>query len=143
MESGEKKEKVLHARIPESLDHEVRRHAKGLGISVSNLVRNVLLNSFGLVEDIVVDSARIARTATGGAEPRPVALAPGGGGAAESRIVGWRELRLNLNAVCAECNGVLPKGTRAAMAVWHPAEGPLHTICTDCLERIGGTSPEP
>src|SRR2546427_8147322 len=59
----EKKEKVIHTRISESLDEEIRRRAGRLGLSVSNLVRNVLLNTFGLVEDIVADSASIARSA--------------------------------------------------------------------------------
>ena len=45
----EKKEKVIHTRISESLDEEVRKHAAGLGVSVSNLVRNILLDTFGLV----------------------------------------------------------------------------------------------
>ena len=36
----EKKERVIHTRVPESLEAELRRRAQDLGISVSNLVRN-------------------------------------------------------------------------------------------------------
>ncbi len=112
----EKKEKVLHTRIPESLDEEIRERSAKLGISVSNLVRNVLQNAFGLVEDIVADAASIGRSARG--EPQ----APGGTAAPDprplvGRVLGWQEAILELNAVCDRCNTILARGTRAAIAV--------------------------
>ena len=61
----DRKERVITARVPEALDDAIRRRATSLGLSVSNLVRNVLQNSLGLVEDIVADSAQIARLARG------------------------------------------------------------------------------
>jgi hypothetical protein len=59
----EKKERVIHTRVPESLEAELRQKAQDLGISVSNLVRNVLGHAFGLVGDVVADSQAIARAA--------------------------------------------------------------------------------
>src|SRR3954469_8846904 len=59
----EKKERVIHTRVPESLEAELRQKAEDLGISVSNLVRNVLGHAFGLVGDVVADSHAIARAA--------------------------------------------------------------------------------
>src|SRR5204863_7152741 len=70
---GHRKEKVLHTRVPESLDRHIKRRARGLGMSVSTVVRNVLLSTFGLVEDIVTDSTTIALAMTG----QPVAPAGG------------------------------------------------------------------
>src|SRR5580704_6170354 len=61
----EKKERVIHTRVPESLEAELRKRAEGLGMSVSNLVRNVLGHAFGLVGDVVADSHAIARAARG------------------------------------------------------------------------------
>lgn len=60
-DKNDKNERVMHARIPESLDQQHKNKAEGLGMSVSHLVRNVLLNTFELVEDIVSNSANIAR----------------------------------------------------------------------------------
>ena len=54
------KDRVLQARIPEQLDDQLRNRADSLGLSVSTIVRNVLLNTFDLVEDVVTDSARIS-----------------------------------------------------------------------------------
>ena len=59
------KDRVLQARIPRQLDRELRVHAEQLGLSVSTVVRNVLLNTFELVEGVVADSANLARVAQG------------------------------------------------------------------------------
>ena len=131
----EKKERVLHARISDSLDQELKERASSLGVSVSNLVRNVLLNTFGLVEGVVKDGATVARSARGEAEP------PGAAAAEHSpaKIIGWQKLILNLNAVCSTCNAIVPKGTEAAIAV---VDRPQNldsgvTLCVACLEGLG------
>ena len=133
--TSEKKEKVLHTRISGALDEELRKKANKLGISVSNLVRNALLNSFGLVEDIIFDSAQIARSAHGeetaaGTEP---SRAPRG----EPTILGWQELVLNVNAVCHSCNAILTKGSKGAVAVVDPAGAHRPTLCPTCLAALG------
>src|SRR5436189_1518285 len=46
----EPKDKVLHTRIPESLEDAIKDKARRLRIPVSNLVRNVLEQAFQLVE---------------------------------------------------------------------------------------------
>jgi len=71
----ERKERVIHTRVPESLEAELRQKAEDLGISVSNLVRNVLGHAFGLVGDVVADSHAIARAARNVAA-RPTAAPP-------------------------------------------------------------------
>ncbi len=44
-----RKERVLHTRIPASLEEEIKRLADALAIPVSNLVRNILQDTVGLV----------------------------------------------------------------------------------------------
>ena len=83
----ELKERVIHTRVPESLDNEVKRRAGNLGLSVSNLVRNVLENAFGLVEDIVADSAEIARSARGDPSEMPRGV-PGPSGRVLGKVLG-------------------------------------------------------
>ena len=99
----EKKERVIHTRVPESLEAELRERAQGLGISVSNLVRNVLGHAFGLVGDVVADSHAIARAARGG-DKKPAA--PVGAAAPASvsieDVLGWQPIVLGKNAVCAK-----------------------------------------
>ena len=123
-ESDERKKRVIHTRVPEALEQELKKKASNLGVSVSNLVRNVLQNAFGLVEDIVADSARVAQSA------REAKLAQAG-----QEVLGWQELVLNLNAICVECNVVLPKGTRGAIAVTTQG-GHRPVLCLSCLEEL-------
>lgn len=138
---GEKKDKVLHARIPPSLDREIKRRARGLGMSVSTVVRNVLLHTFDLVEDIVNDSTNLALSIAGdeakrdgndGDRHRAVRkpLAP-----ARDEILGWHEAILNLNAVCDRCNAILARGAKAAIGICD-GPGERSIICPDCLAQL-------
>ena len=140
MTEDKKKEKVLHARISQDLEKQIRKEAGSLGVSVSNLVRNILANTFDLVEDIVSDSAAMTRSK----RDRPLGPVtedsgrrdyPPPGGPDQGRVLGWQEVVLNLNAVCAQCNGILKKGERAAIAVVQGG-GPSPIICLTCLEEI-------
>jgi len=136
----ERKERVLHTRVPESLERQLRHKARDLGLSVSTVVRNVLLNTFGLVEDIVADSANLAISIAGG-EPSTAAnrrsRERGLGPAQLATIVGWQEAVLNVNAVCDRCNGVVKKGARAAIAV-REVPGPRALLCLPCLDEFAG-----
>jgi hypothetical protein len=138
----ERKERVLHTRVPDSLDRHIKRRARSLGMSVSTVVRNVLLTTFGLVEDIVNDSTDIALAATGHPigparhrDTKRTASAPEPGD-----VLAWQEAVLNRNAVCAECNAMLPKGRRAAIGVGE-GPGPRAIICATCLGKV--SRPEP
>ncbi len=132
------KDRVLQARIPEQLDDELRDRAEQLGLSVSTIVRNVLLHTFDLVEGVVTDSSQIARALTGreavsatseAALLAPPAVEP----ATATSVIGWQEAILNKNGVCEECNAILPMGERAAIGV---PTGP-HAVLL-CLECLGG-----
>jgi len=134
----ERQERVLHARISESLERELKDRARLLGMSVSNIVRNVLASSLGLVEDIVSDGADIARAVTGerlgaraGVSRREHAPMPES--VIHPVILGWQDVRLALNAVCADCNALLPRGIAAAVAVYGQP-GPQTIICTTCRD---------
>ena len=59
----DRKERVIHTRVAEDLDEEIKRRAQNLGLSVSNLVRNILQNTIGLVEEIVIDGAEAVQAA--------------------------------------------------------------------------------
>ncbi len=128
----EKKERVIHTRVPESLEAQLRERAQGLGISVSNLVRNVLGHAFGLVGDVVADGHAIARAARGDkkpAQPAPVGTAPAP--VSLDDVLGWQPIVLGKNAVCAKCNAILPRGRDGAVGV-----GTQLVVCLTCLEEL-------
>lgn len=140
-DDNDRKERVLHTRVSENLDEEIRQRANRLGISVSNLVRNALTHAFGLVEDVITDSASVARSARGEEAPArpatPHAAAP-----QASPVLGWQPLVLNLNAICGRCNAILPKGTEASLAVTGVPGSP-EFICTSCLKELRHDSGSP
>jgi hypothetical protein len=139
------KDRVLQARIPEQLDEELRDRAEQLGLSVSTVVRNVLLHTFELVEGVVTDSAQLARTIQGRESPPPpppVALeAPDPDPSAppvESPVIGWQEAVLNRNGICDTCNAILTIGERAGVGV--PMQARPVLLCMECLTALGADS---
>lgn len=137
-----RKERVIHTRVPESLDDEIKRRATDLGLSVSNLVRNILQHTFGLVEDIVHDSAEIARTARGAKAALAGRAAPTREASKPGEVLGWHSALLNVNAVCDSCNAILPRGTRAGVGIVHGG-GPIPIRCQSCLEELAHDEPGP
>jgi hypothetical protein len=151
-----KKERVIHTRVSETLERELKDRASHLGVSVSKLVRNVLQNTFGLVDGIIADSVHVARAASrlrnpheppmsydvsqdvSRSTPSPASspTAPPPSPPPTPKIIGYQELILNLNALCAKCNAILPRGARAAVAVLDPpAASPRAILCTTCIQE--------
>jgi hypothetical protein len=130
---NDRKERVIHTRVAEDLDEEIKRRAQNLGVSVSNLVRNILQNTIGLVEDIIHDGAETARAARRSA--RGDGAAPPGGPGAARRVLGWQPAVLAVNAVCEACNAILPRGTQAHVSVLDGPGAPSFR-CQRCVEEI-------
>lgn len=122
---AERKERVIHTRVPESLEAELRKRAQDLGISVSNLVRNVIGHAFGLVGDVAADSHAIARAARGEQKKAQAH-------AELDELIAWQPIVLAKNAVCTRCNEILPRGHKAAIAIG----GERLIVCTKCLEEL-------
>ncbi|MFT4767511.1 MAG: antitoxin component of RelBE/YafQ-DinJ toxin-antitoxin module [Glaciecola sp.] len=137
------KDRVLQARIPEDLDTELRGRAEQLGLSVSTVVRNVLLNTFDLVEDVVADSAHLARSLNKQApQAREANQSADRASEAEApAIVGWQELTLNRNGICEECNAILPRGEQASVGV--PVTPRPTFLCKACLVTLSAETTDP
>jgi hypothetical protein len=127
------KDKVLQARIPDDLDEELRDRARDLGLSVSTIVRNVLLNTFDLVEGVVADSSQIARAVKGTSQKSHQPTSKRSKPDSES-VLGWQDVTLNLNALCETCNAILAKGTRACVGI--PIQDTASFLCLECLTAI-------
>ena len=130
-----RKQKVLHTRVSATLEQDLKSKAAHLGISVSNLVRNALLNTVDLVEAVVVDSARVAGSAKNLANPDAAPIRD------SQAIIGWQELILNLNAICSECNAILARGEKAAVALPIDSSNP-RARCLSCLPLPPGKKEE-
>jgi hypothetical protein len=128
----EPKARVLHTRIPESLEDAIKVKAKRLRVPVSNLVRNVLEQAFQLVEDVVEDGLEIADTARRAAgRVREAATRTRG-----DEVYGWQELVLNRDERCRECGVELDRGAKAYRGLSERMDGPPIFLCPPDLEKI-------
>ena len=142
----QKKDKVLQARIPDTLDSEIKKRATNLGISVSTVVRNVLMHTFDLVEDIVADGTNVALSVAGEKDAKTEPRTSRGDRSGRkdrserspddpNQIIGWQRAVLNLNAVCERCNTILKKGGDAAIAIRDRPDTKT-ILCPDCLAIV-------
>ena len=131
--SADKKERVLHTRVSVEFEDELKRRATQLGTSVSGLVRHTLAQTLAAVQQAMAEPRATAQQ-----EFRVGWVTP----AQETTndrspvLLGWQELIINLNAVCEECNSILTKGSKAAVAIYEGA-GPRQFLCCACLGKIG------
>jgi hypothetical protein len=112
-DDDKRKERVIHARIPASLEAEIKRMADKLRIPVSNLVRNILADTVAMVEGVqqnVDETLHGLRAQLGKLETKvEKAAAP----PALERVFGWQDLLMNQPANCVRCNAELGVGSRA------------------------------
>ena len=131
----EPKDRVLHTRIPESLEDAIKSKARRLRIPVSNLVRNVLEQTFQLVEDVVGDGLEIASTARRGAER--VREAATRVRSPDAGIYGWQDMILNRDERCRDCGGELDRGTRGYRGLSDQPNAAPVFLCPGCVGQIG------
>ena len=129
-----RKERVIHARIPASLEAEIKRMADKLRIPVSNLVRNILADTVAMVEGVqqnVDETLHGLRAQLGKLEHKVEKAATP---SALERVFGWQDLLMNQPAKCIRCNAELSVGSRAFFGLTgHPNDRVF--CCPDCVKR--------
>jgi hypothetical protein len=138
------KEKVLHTRVPESLDAQIKALADALRVPVSSLVRNILEDSVSVIDSakelrrgwnefqsMIAESFRESASRSGDPVPKAsvTALFP--------EVIGWQPLTLNLSTPCARCAAALEPGSSAHLGV-KEVPGTRVLICDACLPRSQG-----
>jgi hypothetical protein len=155
-----RKERILHTRISEDLAEDLRRVAEDLRVPVSNLVRNVLEETFSVVQTVtdnvgdlieeVMDEAEAVRDrirsrqrrrhrAPFAAPPSPAAdaaAAPPAPGAATASsddpdVLGWQPLVLARPQRCQACGALMGRGDSAYASVTSSGVGGAWR-CEDC-----------
>ncbi|MCC6215813.1 MAG: hypothetical protein IT376_13190 [Polyangiaceae bacterium] len=140
--SRQKKERVLHTRIPAVLEEELKAAADALRIPVSNLVRTILEDAVaiadratGRVEERLERAARTVR------DERERMRARVERSRALDGVVAWQPVHLAQPARCASCAASLASGAAAALGITE-RPGPRVFVCPPCVPTQG-TSTEP
>ncbi len=123
MSGDEKKEKVIHTRIPAALEEQIKRAAEALRVPVSNLVRNMLEDAIDMGRQVRDSLPRAAKAAAAADE-----LAD---------VFGWQALTLNVAVPCARCGKSLEAGDEAYLGLTDRARDARVFICSACLPRPG------
>jgi hypothetical protein len=133
----DKKERVLHTRVPAVLEAELKRFAQNLRVPVSNLVRTILEDALEVADaagDRVEERLRNAATQLQTERERlrrkirPDPL---------SDVYAFQPVTLAQPAHCAKCDAALAVGDEANIGLLDPnVEGNVRIfVCDDCLPK--------
>lgn len=162
-EFRERKERVLHTRVPEILEKELKRLSESMRLPVSNIVRAVLEDAleaaeyagrtvqeeaWNVAERIswlnrysgrVVDSDKTS-SGEGGVDQADSTAAEEKKPAADKRelvfrgVVGFQPLIMARETQCSLCSRPIASGEQGYMGV-RDRRGPQVIICEECLPR--------
>ena len=136
---SQKKERVLHTRVPAVLERELKRFARGLRVPVSNVVRAILEDALqvadrasGQVEQRLRDAVRVVSLEREQIRERLRSLDPLEG------VIGYQPMVLAQDAACARCKAQLGTGDRGWLGLT-TEPGPRILVCSDCVPSPGRT----
>ncbi len=152
----QRKDRLIQTRVPEKLESTLKDEAKRRRTTVSQMIRNILEDSFDLVDgvvanvdQIVVDSVELAQKVGRDARKigqigqdivRDIAAPcrtpfPD----AEERLAGvqaWNEVILNQHVACTKCGAELLRGRKAFTGIGDSPDDARAWICTRSVELL-------
>ena len=141
-----RKDRLIQTRVPRQLETTLKEEARRRRLTVSHLIRNVLEESFqlvdGLVSDvdqIVSDSAKLARNVGRGARRVVEAGRPpevDDSGDALAHVYAWNEVVLHKAAECSECRAAIGRGETGYAGLSELPAAPRAWLCSACMERM-------
>ena len=139
---NERKDQLVQTRVPGELSQTLRAAAKKNRVTVSQLIRNVLEDTFDLVDNVVADAVslgqgvkrdalRIAETAKTGKRSVAAPLTRSLDG-----VDAWQEVLLNRDVPCARCSEALSRGDKALFGVGSDPDAPRVWLCRSCAAKL-------
>lgn len=155
--SEPKKEKILNLRIDRDLEDKIRSEAKRINVPISNLVRNILEDTFTLVDGIGENVETMVRNVVGNAgnvagtfktAVKDFVTVEDRDSAASGTVVektpkdfiedvsAWQEVTAGKAASCASCSGEINRGDKAHLGV-ADTTGKKLFLCGACIGSVG------
>ena len=138
-----RKDRLIQTRVPRDLESTLKKEARRQGLTVSQLIRNILGSAFDLVEDvvadvdqIVTDSVALAQQVSRGA--RRIAESARGEDGADplSSVEAWNRVVLNRDVTCTRCRAKIVKGEEGYAGLRGQASPIRAWLCSRCIETI-------
>ena len=132
----ERKAKLIQTRVDGELDDALRDAAKQRRVTVSQLIRNVLEDTFQLVDGVVSDAAALAGNVK--RDAKRVAAAARGKPRANplEEIDAWQDVIIGRQAACESCMDLLNRGDKALMGVSDDPTAPKVWLCPKCAAKV-------
>ncbi|MCB0222009.1 MAG: hypothetical protein KDH09_20090 [Chrysiogenetes bacterium] len=149
---AQRKDKVIQTRVPKDLEGTLKDEAEKRRVTVSQLIRTVLEDTFHLVDNVVAESAslaesvrrdakRIAESAQGFRVRGEEILVPAEKGGTRAQelldsVYAWQEVLMNKEARCTRCGTKIPGGEAAYRGLTEEPGLPPVWLCGDCVDEI-------
>jgi len=142
-----RKDRLIQTRVPRELETTLKEEARRRRLTVSHLIRNMLEESFQLVDGIVADvdqivndSAKLARNVGRGARRLVEASRPETQGSDPGDDLGhvyaWNEVVLHRAATCSSCGAELASGATASAGLSDEPGTPRAWLCAECVQNL-------
>ncbi len=143
-----RKDRLIQTRVPSDLETTLKEEAKRRRLTVSHLIRNILEDTFDLVdsvvsdaEEIVSDSVRLAKTMRLGAQRMASATRGEQPDAKEeasdlSHVYAWNEVVLHKPVSCTRCGTEIATGERGFTGLSDDRDQPRAWLCPRCIDEL-------
>ena len=152
----ERKDRLIQTRVPEKLETTLKDEARRRRTTVSQIIRNLLEDTFSLVDGVVAnvdqivsdsvelaqkvrrDARRLGQTGRGAGRDADAPCRDPLLNAVErlSQVEAWNEVVLNRSVPCSKCGAELPRGHKAYMGLSDdPAQGRAW-LCAPAVETL-------
>jgi RNase P subunit RPR2 len=137
----DRKDALVQTRVPDELSQTLREAAKKNRVTVSQLIRNVLEDTFDLVDNVVSEAVSLGQTAKRDAlKIAETAKGRGGKRSSPETIVAldsvdaWQAVKLNRDAQCARCGRLMTRGESALFGIGDDAHKVW--LCLSCGSQL-------
>lgn len=132
LEKERRKDQLIQTRVDRRLQKVLIEQARSRRISVSNLVRNILEDAFGLG----VPDPLTASTSSTSIEVVPEPEPPSKPTPALDHVYAWNSVILGRAAECSRCGRALEPGGHALMGLSEEPTAPRAWLCLQCGEDL-------
>ncbi len=164
--SSRRKDRLIQTRVPSVLESTLKEEARKQRLSVSHLIRNILEDTFHLVDNVVVEVDNIVNDSVGLANQlrrdaqKLAANARNLRGAPEidpdkakaegedteltdaptvdplAHIFAWNPVVLNRAEQCSRCAVLVAKGEEAFVGMSDDPSQPRAWLCASCADQL-------
>lgn len=129
-----RKDRLIQTRVDRRLQKVLVDQARSRRISVSNLVRNILEDAFGLAApEVAVEVEPIVAPEC---PPEPEPESPPEPAPDLDHVYAWNAVILGRDAQCSRCRSALEAGGRGFIGLSEDPTAPRAWLCPNCGEAL-------